>query len=813
MTWEDDAETTRRKINARLMTMAEFDNALEDLIGRRGSPVAAVRVQVQGPAPLPAAVVGRPGVGAENDVDTWFGDEQELFEVRTELWWAEGGNEAHEVARTALRRVVAAWWRGDGRNEKSRLPSGQNAATQRALEETVRIWLADGPVLFCAPDIDNFGHFNNQLGLPAGDALIARLGAFLVERVPRDCLVVHRSGDEFCLLFPATTPPGQAIAVVMTLREEVEVMLRDGVDLDPMPGLSIGVAPCTKSMSYAELEELAGKVLKPDGQKQRGRVTILRPDVPPSAEGVAPLELQLLLALSLLHEAEPFHDPLLDAASVCGQRAGSEAPDLQALAVRLAADLARFAPEEGAAPPPEVAVAAAHGLARAALTGVGPGGLDQVSVRIAADVVEVLAGEAGVLVAGSTAGESARSLVVRGTEPQLAVLDSRRAVLVTIGDSNLQLPPELFAAVVFVDDRPTKGGGLPDLWEAALAKLVACVSGHPNVNRVLVAGALDLGKQTVARLHEAASWMVPENAEVLARRLGAQSMSPIVETGKRLAGRVIEVASAAEIVARMLEDLEAGAPIEPATDAEPIPEPPRLRRVLAMDDMLPDKEHGCRVATAREAFPVALDIVRHVEDGPLVDQTDRAFRELVDFRIQLSQPRIDPVPRFYLADQVLLDEYFEREFVDGNGLFRAALNDNGQLPAVVNHVAHVVATGRLTSRRALLVVPHVPVEGSDLSPLGLVSVRVIPRPVSPRTVRLDFSFSWRTVEALVGLPYSLYGSIRFAEHLTELIQDQLSSPQPAVSMGTLSYIAHSLHMFVDQYADQVARRIVNDDSL
>jgi hypothetical protein len=64
----------------------------------------------------------------------------------------------------------------------------------------------------------------------------------------------------------------------------------------------------------------------------------------------------------------------------------------------------------------------------------------------------------------------------------------------------------------------------------------------------------------------------------------------------------------------------------------------------------------------------------------------------------------------------------------------------------------------------------------------------------------------------VGLPYSLFGSIKFAEYITSLVSEQLRPTDPGVLMGGLSYIAHSLHMFVDEYADQVARRIVNDDS-
>jgi GGDEF domain-containing protein len=551
---------------------------------------------------MPVVVAGQAGVGDASDLETWVSDEQGVFQVRTELWWAEGGNEAHGVARAAIRGLVSAWWRGDGRNEKSRLPSGQSVATQRALEETVRSWLADGPVVFCAADIDNFGNYNNHLGLPAGDDLIARLGAALVERTPRDCLVVHRSGDEFSLLFPPTTAPGHATALVMAIREEVEAVLRDGVDIDPLPGLSMGLATCAQSMGYAELEDLAGKALKPDGQKRRGRVTVLRPEAPPLVDGVSPIDLQLLIALNLLGETEPFRDPLLDAASIVAHRLSAEAPDLQTLAQTLPAALSRFAESDVLAPPPDAVIAAAHGVARAGLAGTGAEELDRIKVLAAGEVVAVLAGEAGVLVAGALPEAEARSVVVRGAEPHLATVDSKRAVLVTIGDSELGLPPELFAAVVFVDERPTKGGGLPDLWEAAVAQVVACVAHHPNVARVFLAGNLDMGTQTVTRLHNSAEWTAPEHAEALARRLGAPSMSRIAETGERIAGRVIEVASAVEIIGQMIEDQEVGVPVRPTADAAPAPEPPRLRRVLSMDDMLPDKEYGCRLATASEAF-------------------------------------------------------------------------------------------------------------------------------------------------------------------------------------------------------------------
>ena len=794
------------------MTPAEADEMLDLLVHLQGSPVRAVYAECQGPKPMPVVAIGC-AVEAEADaVDTWATDTQEAFPVRTQLWWAHGGNEMHDRARAAFRKLLSAWWNGDGRNEKSRLPSGQTTATQRAIEETLRLWVLDGPVVFCAADIDNFGTYNNMKGWPAGDELIGRLGATLLQQATRDCLVIHRSGDEFSLIYSPRTNPGVAVSHVMSIRREVEQEIRSGLDIDPLPGFSMGVAVCHESMKYADLEDLAGKVLKPNGEKRRGRVTVARPDPPPLPESVNPMEYQLVMAMNQLGDEEPFGDPLLDAASRIAASVGAGAGDLDILAERLPVALSPFTDEEESPLPSDVIVAAAHGLCRAALAGLGVAELHHVDVRTSGDALAVFVGAAEVQVIGEPLTEY-QSIQIRGGESNLKELDSRRALLITIGDNELRLPSQLFAEVIFVDDRPTIGGGLPDLWEAAIAQLVACVSRHATLDRVFLAGKLELGAQTVERLRLADQWAQTGQAEILARRLGATSSSRIASTGTRIASRVSEVTSGEELIAIMLGDLRVDHTIQPAAQVDPVAEAPRLRRTLSMDNMLPGKEYGCRVSSASEAFPVALDIVRQAEGGPYEDRSGRTFRELIDFRIQLDQPRTDPIPRFYRTDQVLLDAYVSRQFINDDGLFRAQLNANGQIQAVVKHVAKIVATGRLTSRRALLVVPHVPIEGADLSPLGLISVRIIPRPSSPQNVRLDFSFSWRTVEALVGLPYSLYGSIRFAEHLTDLVTAELDITDPTPSMGSLSYIAHSLHMFVDEYADQVARQVVNDDSL
>ena len=100
---------------------------------------------------------------------------------------------------------------------------------------------------------------------------------------------------------------------------------------------------------------------------------------------------------------------------------------------------------------------------------------------------------------------------------------------------------------------------------------------------------------------------------------------------------------------------------------------------------------------------------------------------------------------------------------------------------------------------------------SDL-PLGLVSIQIMPRIVGSK-IKIHFSYTWRTVEALVGLPYSLYGSVKYSEYMLEQIAKQLSiNKSNLIEIGDVTYIAGSLHMFLDDYGQGIARRIVNEVS-
>jgi hypothetical protein len=78
---------------------------------------------------------------------------------------------------------------------------------------------------------------------------------------------------------------------------------------------------------------------------------------------------------------------------------------------------------------------------------------------------------------------------------------------------------------------------------------------------------------------------------------------------------------------------------------------------------------------------------------------------------------------------------------------------------------------------------------------------------------VDWVFVWRTVEAFIGLPYSLYGSITLAQSLLAQINDEQPHAEPTpFRLGELSYIALSLHMRSDGVHRRIAKRIVDESS-
>ncbi|MBO4999013.1 MAG: hypothetical protein J6D02_13525 [Lachnospira sp.] len=187
--------------------------------------------------------------------------------------------------------------------------------------------------------------------------------------------------------------------------------------------------------------------------------------------------------------------------------------------------------------------------------------------------------------------------------------------------------------------------------------------------------------------------------------------------------------------------------------------------------------------------------------------------ELIDFKIVLSTPNSSDLPDYYINDEQLLDEYYNKTFGQEDSLFRKKLTKDGQIEALVKHVVQALKGGKnFATRRAVLVVPNVVEDEDNYLPLSLISVWLAPRFVKNQVV-IDYSYSWRTVEAVVGLPLSMYASVKFAEEITDMIKEKVIPCEYSIGMGAVSYVAHSLHMFLEIESMDIVRGIINDASI
>lgn len=346
-----------------------------------------------------------------------------------------------------------------------------------------------------------------------------------------------------------------------------------------------------------------------------------------------------------------------------------------------------------------------------------------------------------------------------------------------------------------------------------MAKVVALVNRNPNILAVYVLGNHEFGALTISKLNEIDRW--GDDVERLVYKTGtsAQSIATAVE---RLDGRVYFPRDETELIETLTPLILPTAELKPNDETTSSSAEYRfLQRNIDLGDRALSKYDGCSVRTIAEAFPVILDIARepHRENFPMNDQAGERFVELVDFKVILTDPEKDSIPAFYRGDELSLEAYFKKQFIEDTGLFAKPFKT--QIDTVLTHLTESIShpTHPFCTRRAVLVVPNDVRPNEELQPLGLISVRLVPRFEKSR-ITLGFSFTWRTVEALVGFPYSIFGSVKYAAHLTDLLRDQLDEPYRGnLKMGQVSYIAHSLHIFLDEQRQNIARRIVDNASL
>ena len=847
--WPDAVQHFCEEFSERLATASDYERRLRDLIQHPRCPVDKLAIRTSGadrPIVLLDAEITEAG---PESTEKWTPELAKTTWV-IEAWRSPASSWQETLDETQARSLLDCFWKSHLRDAKSGLISFQYPDTAVVLNRYLKHTLvAKNSVACFYVDLDNFKKVNDKHGHEEGDRIILQWSTMIERRINRDCIVLHRSGDEFLIFCPTASATCALNVATTVMRETTNTNFRVP---DVNIGCSIGIA-IQHPGSPIDCSELAMRaedaIVSIDGGKRRGRVCFEKSTQgfsTPRKEPNSDLSFELLRAICVMGadptSANTFASPWLNnIANVAYDAARIDASlstvqgqvddvlcwidelrqgNVFAACVGLEDDL-RI--PSFVLTYMDVAVAVARGVFGAAARGVLGEVAPALSLRYTScrKGVEVRAepGSTSVWRAeghhgvdgqwqscdlGSCADLGAGANTIGGT--------GNRACLVKIGhDALALLSPSLFAEVITVDDRPARGGQLPDFWEAAVARLIALLAKRPSVQFVYILGDRRFANRTVDRLLNARNWN--SDLEQMVYRTGSTA-GDVAAASERLES-VQVFRTERELVPILARDLRLAvrraAPTKPVAPALP---PRFLERTLEHADFSLSRRDGIRVDTIALAFPVVLETARKaVAEDVIKDAAGQALRELIDFKVVLGNPTVDRVPAFYQAERHSLDQYLRRAFLDDDALFGKELRAGGQIDAVLRHLSIVISQGtKFATRRAILVVPHTVVNGAELAPLGLVSIRLIPR-FHGQQVSVLYSFTWRTVEAFVGFPYSLYGSVGFAEYLTKKLQHRVSPEgQIHIRMGEVSYIAHSLHMFVDDYGQNIARRIVDDAS-
>ena len=825
--WLHRIEQTRHWLDEALVTREEFRCRISELVGRE-APVSYLEfaVELDGDR-LVSISAGELTEGLETAVQPSSSEPAWQFGVRfrrrspASKYDRDVGGGLSELLFSLLR----AYWKPSVRDQGTGLPSLKQQGVQELMDRFISRTLDDERVVGCAfLDADGFKEINQNQGYDVGDLAIAEIGARCRNAVSNsDCVVCHEGGDEFVVL-GAVDHEQTFVDVMLKLYRSVRRVSLEGypdVSLSLACGISFQVAD-ERVHRYEDLRRSAEAALmgaeSGTRDKQRGTMSIGGDrESSPGDEDETVLWTRCSLGvprvlgnawLNLVSgEVEAALTAGDDPSVAVHQLVEEMQLELTAVSER------RFPPTASVSGTKkhtqlDLALAVLHGIAAHRLQSQHRASAVTVDLVAESGVATVRCGDLGIALPGRfNEGKLSRRPLATipgnpdGISREQLIFAMRTALLVHVGEAPQSLLDLPFYASIFVDDRPTKGGQLPDFWQHVASELFSSLTCNPNIRRVYCWGDETFAARTLGFLREIGEGSVDKLK--VAKALGRPE-SEVSELCERLKGAVFMFSEINKIVGHYLgassniERLWALAPL-------PVEAAPTLVRNLATNRYRLAINEGLRSQSIGEAVPLALEILRQPSQVSVVDDKyGRKFHELIDFNIVIEPPTIGGAVEAGHVGASELNEYYDRAFGGGNdSLFYPEIKP--QLPRFLEELrAGVEGPAPFTSRRAIIVIPN-RLDDDGQHPLGLVAIRASIVSTDGLS-NLRFAYYWRTVEALVGLPHNLYASSKHALTLAELLAE---ATDVDLSVGRLTYIASSLHVSSEPSVLEIAKRIVD----
>ena len=843
-----------------LLSEAEFRRALHSVFARCVGCVIRLTVQdgrSETVATYESAAIPTTTV---NDTRELGVDADLAVTCRCEIWKVDSAQSRgidFQNITTDLGAIIDRYW-GD-RDPATMLPYLKSAAPLKQFIALARSrGASDQPIAILHTDLDRFKKINDDHGEPVGNTVLREFSDRFRAAFSEFGVPVRTGGEEFsAILYKGTITEIVQATEASRKRMEEEPFAAIGrantcsigLSLYPNGEVFVGVTNEDQILNDARNAE---RRAKEDG---RNRTVLMGPSPAekPVRAGTVDDLIICALAARRIAEADEAGPEKAFAAFVVDRMAGGFS-DIDTLALNLKTIRGRLGLLVGDYDIPVDRPAILQGVVdsqtwatwvgRAVLLAAFRGGLaldPNVPLQLAVDAEGALSLKIGVvgipLDAQFSVGTAATATIGKpfypaGEEPAGGI--GRKAkergqpgfadpmsptLLLPIGDEARLIAQRLrhvVSAIVDVDDRPARGGGLPDFWQSNVLRVIRACIDNPNIGTVLAIGDKGCALHTLEWLKLATG--VSQSAD-LQRRLSLTSDKVEAMRARKLDIRVVDanLSSVIGALAQVVGDL---APIDfsalPEIDASrekskrrlPIPNPDSSHRLSNTD--------GLRTRTLADAYPEAVQLIRGANDGFDFEEAHRGkFREFMGFKVVLTEPLLEMVPDYWASDQKLLETYYDNTFISPDGLFGKALQSplKGGGPTMMKFAVDETAEAlkaRLPTRRI-----NLPISPDQLNqPLGLSTIQIFPRCRGDED-RLEVVCVWRTVDALVGFPFSAYGSICWSRDFLKQVNDRLEAGGATrrASLTTLTYIALTFHMYLHEGDREIARTIVQDASL
>lgn len=839
--WKMLVENETAQLESRYFTQTEFEETLRRVLEHSSCPLVGLCYEVKCPPPFEDFTIGQRVKGEiESIAESINGGRVVTLRICLKRKQITSGQPDWFPILSGLFR---AYWKPQLRTESAGMPDLKRQPQAKKLAQgSIDHYLGNRlSAVFIFADLDSFGLVNKKLNLEEGDRVIKEWGA-LLERVSRSSAVLlHLGGDEFALVFPGTLGEN----ALLTAYDIASAIKSHDFKIDPEIlrfSVSFGISTFSdvQDPTFDNLRDAADQAKTKVKETTKGLARFLPGKKIDNTS--MDLEERLDIATSLMKSTSttdsPFENVWLNCISLVVLRTVSKngldigvvrnsvkdflgwshinwIDNASSRACRARGDNQNF---DGAPAISSIdcCVGVAHALLRYSMLprskqksgynlSISHKGKSDSAILL--DSVPVWASNPTLATASKyELGDSWSSKSDIGS----TIASASPAILIQIGHSNASLPSSIFAERIVVDDRPAAGGGLPDFWEATIAHLISYVERNPNISAVYVLGNLAHGKETASKLRQIGSW--GDDDEQMAFKTG-MSVTSIRKASSLLRGKIFFPKSERELVAHLAKLVRPRRILLPVSPQSLRSRSPLFRERMFQPTNMLSKEDGCKANTVADAYPLVLQIVRQSDVEVVKDQDERPLKELVDFKVRISNPLVSQIPSFYSREQKSFEHYFMQEFKNPTGLFGREIRKKRQLSSVMTLLVDVISNPQLqfATRRAIIIIPN-QIENGTLKPLGLVAIRCIPR-FTRSQIRMSYSFTWRTVEALVGFPYSMYASVRLGEHLTEQVRLRVKAKfARLLVLGEISYVAQSLHMFMEEYEQNIAKRIVDDAS-